>query len=143
MLRAVDGVPEHAMRHSQVPSGWTMTRMLNHLAFDDEMFWIAAVIGGDDRAIAALHDGWTSEPMTGAEAISIYRQAIVTSDEVLARTDLDAPVRWWPPANVFDGPPMSNAREVLFRVLVETSTHAGHLDIARELIDGHQNLVVT
>lgn len=38
--------------------------------------------------------------------------------------------------------PMANGREILFRVLAETSVHAGHLDIVRELIDGHQNLVV-
>ncbi|MDI3194436.1 DUF664 domain-containing protein [Pseudarthrobacter sp. AL07] len=37
---------------------------------------------------------------------------------------------------------MANGREILFRVLAETSVHAGHLDIVRELIDGHQNLVV-
>jgi hypothetical protein len=30
----------------------------------------------------------------------------------------------------------------VFRVLVETATHAGHLDMARERIDGHQHLVV-
>ncbi len=43
---------------------------------------------------------------------------------------------------MFDAPPMSNGREVVFRVLAETSVHAGHLDIVRELIDGHQNLVL-
>ena len=103
------------MRRTLVPSGWTMTQLLNHLAFDDEMFWISAVLGGDDRAITELHNGWTSEPMTGAAAINIYKREITRSDE---------------------------GREVLFRVLTETSVHAGHLDIVRELIDGHQNLVV-
>ncbi|KQQ86688.1 DUF664 domain-containing protein [Arthrobacter sp. Leaf137] len=142
VLRTVDGLDDHQMRRSLVPSGWTMTRLLNHLAFDDEMFWISAVLGGDDRAIAELHDGWASEPMTGAEAVAIYQREIARSDEVLAAVDLDAPPRWWPPASVFDAPPMSTGREVLFRVLAETSVHAGHLDIVRELIDGHQHLVV-
>ena len=32
--------------------------------------------------------------------------------------------------------------EVLLRVLGETSLHAGHLDMAREAIDGRQDLVV-
>ncbi|WP_258804824.1 DinB family protein [Pseudarthrobacter sp. NS4] len=142
VLRTVDGFENDAMRPILVPSGRTMTQLLNHLAFDDEMFWISAVLGGDDRAIAELHNGWTSEPMTGAEAINIYKREITRSDEVLAMLDLDAPPRWWPPATVFDAPPMSNGREVVFRVLTETSVHAGHLDIVRELIDGHQNLVV-
>jgi len=131
------------MRRALVPSGWTITQLLNHLAFDGEMFWISAVLGGDGRAIAALHNGWASEPMTGAEAVTIYKREIALSEEILTVVDLDAPPRWWPPATVFDAPPMSTGREVVFRVLAETSVHAGHLDIVRELIDGHQHLVVS
>ena len=142
VLRAVDGLAEDAMHRAIVPSGWTMTRLLNHLAFDDEMFWISAVLGGDARAIAALHNGWASDPMTGAEAISTYKREIDESDKVLAGIDLNAPPRWTPPASVFDAPPMRDGREVVFRVLAETSVHAGHLDIVRELVDGHQDLVI-
>ncbi|WP_241983922.1 MULTISPECIES: DUF664 domain-containing protein [Cryobacterium] len=61
---------------------------------------------------------------------------------MLRRIDFDALPRWRPPAGVFEAPPLPNGREVVFRVLAETSVHAGHLDIMRELIDGHQNLVV-
>lgn len=142
VLLAVAGLDEVAMGRTLVPSGWTVTQLLNHLAFDDEMFWISAVLGGDPSAIAALHNGWESEPMTGAEALDEYRRQVERSDEVLASVDLDATPRWWPPAEEFGGRPMSQGREVLFRVLAETSVHAGHLDIVRELIDGHQHLVV-
>ena len=142
VLNAVAGLTEQQMSTPLVPSGWTVTRLLNHLAFDDEMFWISAVIGRNTAAIRALHDGWHSVPMTGVDAVRIYREQIISSDKVLAEVDLDAPPRWWPPASQFDQPPMSDGREVAFRVLAETSVHAGHLDIVRELIDGHQNLVV-
>lgn len=142
VLQAVDGLAENEMSRGIVPSAWTITRLLNHLAFDDEMFWISAVLGGDPEAIADLHNGWASKPMTGTEAISIYKREIARSNEVLAKADLDAPPRWWPQATEFDAIPMSDAREVVFRVLVETSVHAGHLDIVRELIDGHQHLIV-
>ena len=142
VLQAADRLAEAAMSRAMVPSGWTITQLLNHLAFDDEMFWISAVLGGDARAIKALHNGWASKPMTGAEATLIYKDEITRSNEVLAKVDLDSPPRWWPPASEFDAPPMSDGREVVFRVLAETSVHAGHLDIVRELIDGHQNLVV-
>lgn len=143
ILRAVDGLAEEAMHRSLVPSGWTITRLLNHLAYDDEMFWVSAVLGGDPDAIAALHDGWNSPPMSGAEAIAVYRREIERSDRVLTATDLNAPPRWWPPAETFDAPPMRDGHEILFRVLGETSVHAGHLDIVRELIDGHQHLVLS
>ncbi len=142
VLSAVDGLNEDAMQRAMVPSGWTITQLLNHLAFDDEMFWISAVLGGDDEAIGALHNGWASERMTGAEAVSIYRHQIEQSDRILAEIDLGAPPRWTPPAEIFDAPPMRDGREVVFRMLSETAVHAGHLDIVRELIDGHQNLVV-
>ncbi|MDJ0335306.1 DUF664 domain-containing protein [Salinibacterium sp. G-O1] len=142
VLQVVDGLTEAEMSQSLVPSGWTITSLLNHLAFDDEMFWISAVLSGDSEAIAALHDGWASRPMTGAEAVEIYRRQIRRSNRILAEVDLDDPPRWWPPASEFAAPPMRAGREVVFRVLLETSTHAGHLDIVRELIDGHQHLVV-
>lgn len=143
VLSAVDGLDDAALTSVVAPSGWTMTRLLNHLAFDDEMFWIQAVLGEDPSAIDALHDGWRSVPMTGAEAVETYRRQIARSDDVLAGVDLDAPPRWWPPAEVVGGGRMSDGREVLLRVLVETSVHAGHLDIVRELMDGHQHLVVS
>jgi hypothetical protein len=142
VLRTVEGLTEQQMSTPLVPSGWTVTRLLNHLAFDDEMFWISAVLGGNSAAIKALHDGWHSTPMTGLDAVIIYQDQITSSDKILAGVDLDAPPRWWPPASQFDQPPMADGREIVFRVLVETSVHAGHLDIVRELIDGHQNLVV-
>lgn len=141
VLSSVDGLTDAAMHCAVVPSGWTITGLLNHLAFDDEMFWISAVLGGDPRAIGALHNGWDSGPMTGAQAIDLYKREIARSDEVLARVDLDAPPAWTPPASIFDAPGMPDGRAVVFRLLTETSVHAGHLDIVRELIDGHQNLV--
>ena len=110
VLRAVAGLDNHSMCRTIVPSGWTMTQLLNHLAFDDEMFWISAVLGGNDRAIAELHNGWASTPMTGTEAITTYQHEIARSDEILARTDLDAPPRWWPPASVFDAADVRRAR---------------------------------
>jgi hypothetical protein len=38
---------------------------------------------------------------------------------------------------------LDNLREILLHVIAETATHAGHLDAARELIDGRQWIVLT
>lgn len=38
VLRTGEGLEDDAMRRTLVPSGWTMAQLLNHLAFDDEMF---------------------------------------------------------------------------------------------------------
>jgi uncharacterized damage-inducible protein DinB len=143
VLRVVQDLPETSLQQILVPSGWTIARLLNHLTYDDEMFWISAVLGGEQRAIDSLCDGWHLTPMSGGEAIELYRSEINRSDAILSSVDLNAAPRWWPPPDVFDASPMRDGREVVFRVLTETAVHAGHLDIVRELIDGRQSVVVT
>lgn len=143
VLRAVDGLTEDQLQQVVAPSGWTISRLLTHLAYDDEMFWIGAVLGGETRAIEGLRDGWSAPvAASGADAIALYRSEIDRSNEIVTGLDLGAAPRWWPPASVFDAPPMRDGREVLFRVFTETAVHAGHLDIVREQLDGHQHIVV-
>jgi hypothetical protein len=49
--------------------------------------------------------------------------------------------KWWPASLTnMPAPPLYKA---LLHVIAETATHAGHLDAARELIDGRQWLVLT
>ncbi|MFC7458710.1 DUF664 domain-containing protein [Brachybacterium sp. GCM10030267] len=142
VLAAVDGLDDARMAEVHVPSGWSITQLLGHLTFDDERFWISAVLDAQPRAIEGLCDGWRDGPASGRDAISRYREEIERSDEVLARVDLAEPPRWRPPASVFDGPIMADGRGILLRMLEETAVHAGHLDIVRELIDGRQHIVV-
>jgi hypothetical protein len=35
-----------------------------------------------------------------------------------------------------------NLRDLLHHAITETSVHCGHLDVSRELIDGHQFMVI-
>ena len=49
--------------------------------------------------------------------------------------------RWWP--DFFKNFPPRPLRKTILHVITETATHAGHLDAARELIDGGQWLVLT
>ncbi len=53
----------------------------------------------------------------------------------------DAPA-WWP-ANQFGEWRLHTLRDVLLHVIAETACHAGHLDAARELIDGRTWAVVS
>ena len=57
-------------------------------------------------------------------------------------TDLEAPPAWWP-TDVFADLPVRDLRRNILAVLVETACHAGHLDAVREVLDGHQHLVLT
>ncbi|WP_131105867.1 DUF664 domain-containing protein [Ornithinimicrobium sufpigmenti] len=142
VLAAVDGLSEEEMVRVVAPSGWSMAQLLNHLTYDDEIFWGAAVAAGDEEAIGLLRDGWQVPVTSGTEVVERYRHWVGRVDAVLAEADLDAPPRWWPPKDVFPFPPFQDTRHCVLRLLVETATHAGHLDLAREAIDGRQHLVV-
>lgn len=143
VLAAVEGLSEADGTRVVAPSGWSVAQLLQHLTFDDEIFWIGAILGGDAEGIGLIQDGWQVPVTSLADAVATYRHWVERSNSVLAQVDLDAAPRWWPSAEIFPFPPFRDARAVVFRVLVETATHAGHLDIVREQLDGHQHLVVT
>lgn len=142
VLTAVGGLDEASLTRAVAPSGWSIAQMLNHLTYDDEIFWGNAIIGGDEEAIGLVQDGWKAPVSSGAEAVERYRHWSRRASAVLAEADLDARPRWWPSEEVFPFPPFADVRQCVFRLLLETATHAGHLDMAREGIDGHQHLVV-
>ena len=142
VLATVDGLDEEQLTSVHAPVGWSISQLLNHLTFDDEIFWGGAILGADQECIALVTDGWKMPVTTGADAIAHYRRWSSHSTRLLQGVDLDSPPRWWPPRDVFPFPAFPDARRCALRLLSETSTHAGHLDIIREGIDGHQHLVV-
>lgn len=142
VLAAVEGLSEADLTRPAAPSGWSLAQLLNHLTYDDEIFWGGAILGGDEECIGLIQDGWKLPVTSGADAVASYRRWGRHTGGLLAEVDLDAPPRWWPPEEVFPFPPFDDARGCLLRLLVETATHAGHLDLARERMDGRQHLVV-
>ena len=141
VLGVVAGLSEEDLLRPVLPSGWTCASLINHLALDVEMFWFRAVIDAQPDAIAELAliaDAWQVAPDASAEAIlTNYRDQVELADAVLARTDLDAAPAWWPREQFGDWRLDTN-HEVLLHVISETACHAGHLDAARELLDGNQ-----
>lgn len=142
VLATTEGLSEADLLRPVAPSGWSVAGMLTHLAYDDEIFWLGAVLAGDRHAIDAICDGWHAPTGTGAEAIDRYRDVVARHDLLLDGIDLDAPPAWTPPTEMFPFPPFASGWLVVQRVVLETATHAGHLDLVRELIDGHQHLVL-
>jgi len=72
----------------------------------------------------------------------MYRQQIDLTNAIITATPLDAAPAWWP-KELFGDWRLDNLREIILHVLTETAVHAGHLDAARELIDGRTWLVLT
>lgn len=143
VVGALEGLAEADLRRGLLPPGWSPLGLVQHLALDVERFWFRAVLAGEDVALPIHAEGWTLAPgATTAEVLDCYRTEADLGDAALAAAGNGAAEpRWWP-ADAGD-PPYATAREILLHVLVETATHAGHLDVVRELLDGHQHLVMT
>lgn len=145
VLGILEGLDDEAMRRPVLPSGWSPVGLVQHLALDDERFWFQAVVGGDPDAIASVtgapDDAWqVSDDVPVAAVLERYRAEAARTDEIVRGTSLETAPAWWP--DFFGGFRLHTVREVLLHVLTETATHAGHLDAARELIDGRTWLVL-
>ncbi|MEU3555740.1 mycothiol transferase [Streptomyces fragilis] len=79
--------------------------------------------------------------MPHTEVFDRYRREVDLANAAVA-ADADTPLAWWP-HHLFGEPHLHTVRDVLLHVITETACHAGHLDSARELIDGRRWLVLT
>jgi hypothetical protein len=73
------------------------------------------------------------------DVVAYYREQCRRSDAVLAATPLSAP-----PRGRHNDPDVADVvtsvRWVVLHMIEETASHSGHLDVARELLDGQTNL---
>jgi Protein of unknown function (DUF664) len=145
VLAIVAGLDEEAWHRSVVPSGWTPAGLVEHLG-GAEWHWFQGVVSGkvpelapgdEDQAPYDPTAAFVSD-LPSAEVIAFYRDQCASSDAVLAVTSLSAQPRGRHGIPGEDEPP--DVRWVVLHMIEETARHAGHLDIARELIDGQTGL---
>jgi len=140
VLATVDGLDDRALTTSMVPSGWTPAGLVQHLALDVEGFWFRAVFAGQSAEGIGDPGAWDVAPGGGVAAIERYREECVLADQVIvAHSPTDEPAAW---PDRFGSWRLENLYEMVLQVVTETACHAGHLDIAREMIDGTQHLVI-
>jgi hypothetical protein len=147
VFEGLRGLDVGELRREVLPSRWTCLGLVNHLSLDVERFWFQAVIAGDQTAVAEVlgssGNAWDVGIENSAEAVlEGYRRNIEPTDAIIADTPLDAVPGWWP-ENFFGSWRLDSVRGVVLHVIGETAAHTGHLDAARELIDGKQHLVLT
>jgi hypothetical protein len=147
VLGILEGLDEEALRRPVLPSGWSSLGLVRHLALDVECFWFRGVVAGEravtDQVPGAPDDAWIVGPdVPPAEVLDLYRQQVDLANTIVAAAPLDAAPAWWP-EGLFGSFRLDTVREVVLHVLTETAVHAGHLDAARELIDGRTWLVLT
>jgi Protein of unknown function (DUF664) len=142
----VEGLPEEAWQTPVVPSGWTVAGMLWHLGGAEHHWFQNVTAGGAEESpsdgeeeeegeydpLAAFTCDWPS-----ADIIASYREECRGSDEVLAVTPLSAAPRRldFHPDPEYTAQ-ITSVRWIVLHMIEETATHSGHLEIARELLDG-------
>ena len=140
LLWKLDGLSDYDMRRPLTPSGTNLLGVVKHVAsveigYFTEVFgrpcpidlpWFAE--GAPPNA-----DMFASESESHEFIVDLYHQSWSVSDATINELSLDTAglVPWW-------GEDQQNVtlHQILVHMTVETSRHAGHADIVRELIDG-------
>lgn len=134
----LDGLSEYDVRRPLVPTGTNLLGLVKHLTCA-ELGYFGPVFGRPmGQANLWFDDGAEDNADLFARAdesrediIASYQRACAAADATIEALELDSPgaVPWW-------GNHPVTLHHVLVHVTTETFRHAGHADIARELIDG-------
>jgi uncharacterized damage-inducible protein DinB len=140
LLGKLDGLSEYDVRRPMTPTGTSLLGLVKHVA-SVELGYFGETFGRPPgRDLPWYADGeepdgdmWATADESREEIIELHRFSAAHSDATIEALPLDAPgeVPWWPAErrNV-------TLQRILVHMVVETSRHAGHADIVRELIDG-------
>jgi Protein of unknown function (DUF664) len=143
VLAIVEGLDDRQLRTPVLPSGWTPLGLIEHLGHAERHWfqqvatgsepalpWPAEASDDDDAAFASAHPA--------AQVFAFYRDQCQQSNAVLASRALSSP-----PVGKHGGEmddEVTDLRWIVLHMIEETARHAGHLDAARELLDGHVGL---
>ncbi len=133
MLWKLDGLSDEQLRHPVVPSGTNLLGLLKHLAAV-EYGWFCLTFGRDVEPLPFDEDDEDADlrvdpDETTDDIVAFYARARAAADEVVDELDLDHTGTTWTGETV-------SLRWVLLHMIEETARHAGHADLARELLDG-------
>lgn len=136
VFEVLAGLDEGQLRRSVLPSGWAPVGLVEHLGHAERHWFQEVMLGvaeplpwedeGDDEG-GPLSTGRSPEVVFG-----FYRDQIARANDVLASTSLsEAPI-----GRHGVGTEPAELRVIVLHMIEETARHLGHLDAARELIDG-------
>jgi uncharacterized damage-inducible protein DinB len=138
----VAGLSEDLWHKPVVPSGWTVAGMVSHLG-NAERHWFAGVIADADGDLPWDEGLPPYDPemaftldRPSADVLAYYRSMTDQADKILAGVALSGLARG---RHAGEERPYT-VSEVVLHVIEETAAHTGHLEMARELLDGTTNL---
>jgi len=144
MVWKLDGLAEYDLRRPLTPTGTNLLGLVKHLAVT-EAGYLGAVFDRplpdppayfDVDSAEPNADMWATPDESSEWVLDLYRRVWAHDDATIAELALDAPGRvpWWGDRGDV------TFHRILVHVIDETSRHAGHADIVRELIDGAAGL---
>jgi uncharacterized damage-inducible protein DinB len=143
VLAIVDGLDADELTTAVLPSGWTPLGLIEHLGHA-ERHWFQEVATGSAAPLPWPEDPDDDEnaPFTTSRPVEVvfafYRDQIDRANAVLASTPLSSPPLGR--HNREGADEVTDLRFIVLHMIEETARHAGHLDAARELLDGQTGL---
>jgi Protein of unknown function (DUF664) len=144
-LEIVAGLDQSQLTTPVLPSGWTMLGMIEHLGHA-ERHWFQGVAldwadplpwSDDDEPRDSGGGGFTSTRSPEA-VMAFYRDQVERANAVLATTPMSTPPLGRHGQG--DDDQVRDLRFIVLHMIEETARHLGHLDAARELLDGRTGL---
>jgi hypothetical protein len=136
-LRKVAGLPDEQLRRPVPPLDWSPLGLVKHLGWVERR-WIRWGFAAED--IEPYLPGeelveYTVDPGESTESVlAFYGEQVAWTRAAVAGVPLDAAAKLGGRFATPDQTP--SLGRILFHLLQEYARHVGHLDIARELIDG-------
>lgn len=137
LMRKLSGLSNAQLREPVEPLGWSPLGLVQHLGWVERrwMRWgfaaesvIAYPLGGDEAEWTVPNDRST------AQVMAAYRLEVAHARTLVDGASLDDRARLGGRFRTSDQAP--SLGRILFHLLQEYARHVGHLDVARELLDG-------
>jgi uncharacterized protein DUF664 len=133
----VQGLSEDGWHTSVVPSGWTIAGFVEHIG-GAEYHWFQQVVAGVEEDFSDDEDFVPYDPyaafvsdLPSADILRNYQETCDLSDAILAGVTMSTK-----PKGRHGDEEVPSVRWVVLHMIEETATHSGHIEIARELLDG-------
>jgi Protein of unknown function (DUF664) len=143
VLGILEGLEPDALLRPVLPTGWSCAGLVQHLALDIERFWFRTVVSGElDHLPPNAPSAWALDANTDPfDVLVLYQEEIELANRVIRSVPLETPPASWP-GDQFGDWRLPDLQSVLLHVITETACHAGHLDAARELLDGRTWMII-
>jgi hypothetical protein len=134
----IENLDDDELRSSRLPSGWTPLELVKHLGYMEGRWLVWGFLAEpiDDPFGDEVNGMWTvTADESAAELLAALAAGGERTQAIVAAADLNETSALGGRFNAGDDKPPPTLGWILVHVLQEYARHAGHLDIARELID--------